>query len=209
MPVNDSSTGGPLLPIAGGPAPLEGRALNDFIQGWIAGITGLPGSLVRPRWQAEPPNIPNQGTTWAAVGVTVRPADSFAAVYHNGAGNAGNGQDEEHQHEQLDILASFYGLSSNSDADKYAALLRQGLQISQNLELLTLNGMGLSACGDPTAVPSLFKTRWLYRVDLPVQVNREIVRYYPVLNLLKAQVTIIAANAAGSAITETETVTLP
>src|SRR5579864_3205429 len=163
---NDSSTGGYLLPLPD-PAPLEGEALNDFLQGWIVGITGLDGTMVRPRYQAEPPNIPNAGTAWAAIGTQIRPADEFPYVVHNGTANGGLGQDELHQHEDIEILCSFYDLGTNGQADAYAALLRQGLAIDQNLEPLTLQGMGLVACGAPIPLPAL-KTRWLYRVDMTV-----------------------------------------
>ena len=201
--MNDSSTGGPLAPIAGGPAPLEGLALNDFIQGWIVGITGLPGTMVRPRWQTEPPNIPTAGTAWAAIGVQVRPADTFPVVLHSATANAGNGQDEVHQHEDLEILVSFYDLGTNGQADSYAATLRQGLAIDQNLELLTNNGMGLVACGEPIPLPSLLKKLWLYRVDLAVQVKREIIRAYPVLNVETAAAMLEAENAGGHLIVDT------
>src|SRR5258708_4203476 len=120
----DSTTGGYLLPV--GAPPLEGEALNNFLQGWIVGITGLDGTMVRPRWQAEPPNIPTAGTAWAAIGTQVRPADEFPYVRHNGAANGGAGQDELHQHEDIEILVSFYDLGTNGQADAFAALLRQG-----------------------------------------------------------------------------------
>ena len=54
---NTSATGGFLSPLST-PAPLEDQALADFFQQYVAGITGIAGNLVRPRWQAEPPNIP-------------------------------------------------------------------------------------------------------------------------------------------------------
>jgi len=201
--MNDSSTGGPLAPIGGGPAPLEGLALNNFLQGWIVGITGLAGAMVRPRWQPEPANIPTEGTAWAAIGVQVRPADTFPVVLHNASANSGNGQDEVHQHENLEILVSFYDLGTNGQADSYAAILRQGVAVDQNLELLTDNGMGLIACGEPIPLPSLLKQRWLYRVDLAIQVKREIIRAYPVLNLVTATATLEAENAGGNLIIDT------
>jgi len=202
---NDSSTGGYLLPLAD-PEPLEGLALNNFIQGWIAGVTGLAGNLVRPRWQAEPPNVPPTATAWAAVGTTVRPADEFPLIVHNPNGNGGLGQDELHQHEDIDILVSFYDLGTNGQAEALAALLRQGLAINQNLEPLTLNGMGLISCGPSIALPSIFKTRWNYRVDMTVTIKREIVRVYPVQNIQSIDITLEAENAGGELLTKNITV---
>jgi hypothetical protein len=204
-PMSDSSTGGYLLPLAD-PAPLEGEPLNDFLQGWIVGITGLPGDMVRPRLQAEPPNIPSAGTAWAAIGTQVRPADEFPYVVHNPHANGGLGQDELHQHEDIEILCSFYDLSTNGQADAYAALLRQGTAIDQNLEPLILNGMGLVACGAPVPLPSKLKTRWLYRVDITVTIKREIIRFYQVQNVIALDATLEAENAGGALLTRTITV---
>jgi hypothetical protein len=50
--------------------------------------------------------------------------------------------------------------------------------------------MAFVSCGDLTAVPVILKQRWLYRVDLPFTIRREIVRVYPVLNLLTATATV-------------------
>lgn len=208
---NDSTVAGPLAPIAGGPAPLEGAALNDFLQGFIAGLTGLDGTLVRPRWQAEPPNIPPAATAWAAVGVNVRPGDTFAYIEHDGAYvdpvSGVSGRDIVHQHETLDLLCSFYDLGTDSQADNLASILRQGLQLDQNLELLGLNSFGLVACGDPLPVPTIFKTRWLYRVDMPIELRREITRAYAVRNLAGAGATVIAEPSGGAVFVRTVTAT--
>ncbi len=208
---NDSATGGTLAPIPGGPAPLEGADLNDFLQTYVAGVVGIDGALVRPRWQAEPPNIPPQATAWIALGVNLRPGDTFAYVEHDGAyvdpASGADGRDVVHQHERMDLLCSFYDLGSDSQADKLASILRQGLQIDENLEVLTLNGFGLIACGDPLPVPTIFKTRWLYRVDMPIELSREIMRAYPVRNLKSAIATVTAEGPAGGTLSRTVTAT--
>lgn len=189
---NDSSTGGPLPPAGPpAPAPLEGATLNDFLQGWVVGITGLPGNMVRPRWQTEPPDIPDAGTAWASIGITERTADEFPAVVHVGDGN---GVDQLQRHEQFTLLCSFYDTGTDGQADNYAALLRDGTAIAQNRELLTTNGMALVSVGEAIAVPSPVKTIWLYRVDLPVILRRVIVREYPVLNVQSTVATVSADN---------------
>ena len=58
---NDSSTGGPIAPVPTSAAPLEGKALNDFLNELIAGITGLDGTMVRPSFQTVPANVPTEG----------------------------------------------------------------------------------------------------------------------------------------------------
>lgn len=183
---NTSASGGPLQP-ASSPAPLEGKALNDFFHDLVVNLTGLPGGAVRQRWQTEPPNLPAAFTAWCAVGLTNRIADKFPAVVHNGAGD---GTDTLHRHEILEVLASFYDTGTVGKADEYATLLRDNLAIAQNREVLLLAGMGLIEVGELVSVPVLMKSRWLYRVDVPFNVRREVVRTYPVENLLSLDGTI-------------------
>ena len=181
---NTSATGGPLTPqVPPGPTILEGTALQDFFQGWLVGVTGLPGSLFRPRWQPEPPNIPPVNTDWAAFGIVSRKSDVFAAEFPD---PSNPGYNVIRRHQILHILVSFYG----PNADMYADILNDGLQVAQNLELLSQNSMGLVESGDITTVPELVKQKWLYRVDLPFSVRRQLVRDYGVETIQSAQVTL-------------------
>lgn len=183
---NDSSTGGVLTPEAS-PAPLYGQALDRFIQQTFAPIVGLAGPMMRPRWQKEPPNMPPNNQNWAAVGVTNFKGDVFAAVVHN---PSGQGSDTVFRQEELTVLASFYG----PDAANYAALLREGLSVPQNREVLTANNMGLIEVSDITPVPSLLNERWQYRVDVTVGLRRAVLRTYPILNILSAEGSIVTDN---------------
>jgi hypothetical protein len=186
--MNDSSTGGYLLPSDAG--PLEGQALLDFLQGVIVGITGLAGTMVRPYTQSEPPNIPDAGNAWCAFRIGNRPSDRFPYVQHNPNDAEGEGSDMLQRHETLHIHCSFYDLGAGGLADNLASLLRDGLSIAQNREVLTLNNMGLAYTGEPTPAPIVVKTRWLYRVDLEIVIRRQITRTYPVRNIESAQSTI-------------------
>lgn len=196
--VVDSSTGGALLPNPPpAPTPLEGKALLQFIQAYVVGLTGLPGNMVRPRWQAEAPTLPTQGDVWAAVGIASRPADTWPFVGHVTDVASPEGADQLQRHEELKILASFYDMGVDGTADYYASLLRDGLAIAQNREVLSINGMGLGDVGDLISLPSQIKVRWLYRVDLDFSIRRNIVRRYPVLNIIEADVTVIGEEAQG------------
>jgi hypothetical protein len=151
-----------------------------FLQSWIVPISGLPGDLVRPRWQPEPANIPSAGTAWMAMGVTPeRSADTFPFVEESADGLTSRLQRQE----ELPILCSFYDLGSTGDADRLASLLRDNLAIRQNSEPLRAGGFALAYVGSLTPVPSLLSTRWLYRIDLPVVVRRQIDRDYSVLSV--------------------------
>jgi|WetSurMetagenome_2_1015567.scaffolds.fasta_scaffold154322_2 hypothetical protein len=178
---NTSSTGGPLLP-AVSPAPLEGIALEDFLHDLIVTLTGIP--TLFPRWQPEPPDMPAYGTDWGAFGITSREADVFAVELHGSA--AGVGYDELRRHEKMNILTSFYG----PNADSYAAILRDDLQLLQNNEILQRNNMGLVETLDLIIIPELIKERWVRRVDIRVIIKRQIVRRYSVLNLASSIVQI-------------------
>jgi len=187
--MNDSSTGGYLLPSLS-PAPLEGQALFRFMQQFFVGITGLDGQLFFPRWQPEPPNLPPVGTPcWAAFGINARGTSVFAFTKHVPAVTGPPdvpAYDEYRRHEELDILTSFYG----PESDTYATLLRDGIQIPQNLEVIEQAGMGLIETGELKTVPELTKERWLQRVDLTVRIRRQIVRRYAIQSLVGADVTV-------------------
>jgi hypothetical protein len=179
------------------PGGLEGQNLEDFIQQFVAGVAGLDGTLTRPRWQPEPPNIPAFGTTWAAVGIMRRrPLGFVGAVLHN---PANDGHDLMLRHEQLEVLVTFYG----PQCDDYSSNLHDGLMIWQNREVLRLVGMGFVEITESIRVPEYIKNQWVDRVDKTLFINRIIVRRYPVLNLL---------SAAGAVMTEvgyTSPITVP
>jgi len=175
-----------LIPTGSG--PLEGADLEDAVHDAIAGITGLDGALVRPRLQPEPDNIPPAATAWAAFGFENRVTSEFPEIIHDGAANAGVGADNLHQHETLTVRASFYDLGAGGLADKYAALLRDGLFIRQNQEGLAQSGILLISVGESTPAPVLLKIRWQYRTDLTFVIRRQIDRTYVVPNIASAEI---------------------
>lgn len=177
--MNTSATGGTLSPTPT-PAPLEGEALQDFFHDWFAGITSLPANMVRPRWQVEPTNLPQNNVTWMAFGTPRLESDTFASEQHY---PEGDGYNQIRRHQVLSILVSVYG----PEADSVVGLLREGVQVSQNREVLTLNSMGLVETGDTITVPELVKDKWYYRVDMTVKVRRQIVRNYAVNSLTSSQ----------------------
>lgn len=169
-----------------GPVPMEGTTLDDFMQNLVAGITQLDPHRVFPRWQEEPPNLPDFGTNWCAVGVVdTDPPDGWAYVLHEGQ-NQRYDHDAISEHEAFTLLCSFYG----PQADWYDGLLRSGLQVSQNREVLQLNAMGLYSLSGRVIAPAFIKSRWTRRVDRRVRFHRQIRRIYPVLSLLKTSVNI-------------------
>lgn len=170
------------------PIPEAGQALDDLFQQMVAGICQLDGTLVRPRWQAEPPDLPDFGTDWAAVGITARrPIGPWSAVQHD---SRGNGRDWLQRHEYVDLLATFYG----PNADANAGQLQDGLMIAQNREFLYLNHLGFTEVTSITRLPELIKNRWTERFDVRLIFSRIVIRLYPVRSLV---------SAAGSIATDT------
>lgn len=186
-----------------GAAPLEGQSLDNFIQQLISGICQLPPNLVFPRWQPEPPILPGPTINWASVGVTDNELlHGWAVIMHD---PANGGRDIMEQYEEFTVLCSFYG----PQADFYDALLRDGLQIPQNREILQLYAMGLVQFYSKTVVPELMKNTWLRRVDREIKFTRAILREYPVLNLLGVAINVQAETPAGTIISESGTTIVP
>jgi hypothetical protein len=164
---------------------LEGQDLEDYVQQWVAGVSGMDGAMMRQRWQPEPPNIPDWGVDWGAVGVTRhRPIGIWSYVGHC---SDGNGYDQMQRHEDLEILVSFYG----PNCDEYASNLHNGVMIWQNRSVLRLVGMAFVELDEAIRAPEMIKNRWWDRVDLPLVLRRIIIRNYAVRNLLSASAAVI------------------
>ncbi|QLL11704.1 phage neck terminator protein [Pseudomonas chlororaphis] len=180
---NTSATGGYLAP-AGSPAPSEDDQLEDILQAMVVGISGLPGPMVRPRWQPNPPKQPEPNINWCAVGVHETKTVANPAISHVGAGD---GSDEYQMHEELSVLCTFYG----PQAQAYASILRDGIFIPQNSEAIKSSRMAFVGASDIRPVPELVNQQWVRRYDLFIQMRRQVVRVYPVLNILSAEPTIV------------------
>ncbi len=178
--MNDSSTGGYLAPIAPVP-PSEDDALDNLLQELVAGVTGLDGSLVRPRWQPTVPKQPEPKINWCALGITVQTNDAGPAIQHDGGGD---GSDTYIRHQDIELLCTFYGPAAKG----YAQMLADGMAIPQNSEQLGLNGMKFISVSEIRAAPDFVNQQWVRRYDLTLVLRRKITRTYAVLNLLSAEV---------------------
>ena len=176
---NTSATGGPLQPTASSP-PLSGQDLLIALQNWLAPLTGLDPTLVRPRWQDEPSNIPDAGTAWMAFGfVGDEDADTFPYLEQSADGLSFTLQ----RNEQMTLLCSFYDTGVTGQADALSRLLRDNLAIAQNREPLIAQGFDLAYVGARNPAPRTLSNRWLYRVDLPIVVRAQFERTYQILTV--------------------------
>lgn len=170
------------------PAPLQGQALNRFIQQWMAGVLGpsVDPTLIRPYSQSEPPVIPDTGDVWMAFTQHAENSDTFPFIRALPDGSGVQLQ----RHEELAVLCSFYDTGVNGQAAYLASLLRDGIAIPDNLEPLMLADFGMIGCEPEVAVPSLLKLLWLWRVDLPFRLRRLVTRTYAVPNITQANGTL-------------------
>lgn len=180
---NDSSTGGFISPVAPSSALFD-AALDDLIQKLVVGVTGLPGPMVRPRWQPVVPKQPEPGTDWCAIGISsIEPTD-YPTEDHDGTGN---GSDVQQAWEEFTVLASFYGPNGMANA----SLLRRGVYVPQNREALQVAGIDVVEAGTTTPAPDLINQQWIRRYDIPVRLRRKVQSIYPVLNLASADDSIV------------------
>lgn len=161
------------------PGPAEDTDLDAVFQALVVGITGLDGTLVRPRWQAAPPKQPEPTVTWCAIGVMSQTPNDGASINHDGSANGGLGADVVTRHESIEILASFYGPQSQA----YARYFRDGLSLPQNTEGLGAIGIRWVDCGPVRTAPELVNQQWVRRQDMSVRFNRKTQAVYGIESL--------------------------
>ena len=182
---NTSATGGYLLPDGALLSPDEDDALDAVFQKAIAGITGLAGAMVRPRWQQVVPKQPEPNINWCAFGVIAQIVQDGPYIEHDAAIE---GTDTLRRHEDISVLATFYGPSCK----RMAMLLRDGLHMPQNIEAMKLGGVTFVDAGIIRAMPEFVNQQWIKRADIPLRFRRQVSRTYQVLNILSADVTFVS-----------------
>ncbi len=161
-------------------------ALDNVFHGCIHGITAIDKKLIRPRWQPEPPNQPDFTANWVAFGVMTLDADRFAYARHDPAASGGLGATDIERDERLKLLLSFYGPAASG----YQARFSLGLQISQNRDALSAEGIKLVEVQEAFTLPALFKEKWVKRIDCAVIFRRRVARSYAIQNVDSADLTI-------------------
>lgn len=167
------------------PGPAEDLDLDAVFQSMVVGITGLDGSLVRPRWQPVAPKQPEPGTNWCAISVMTSDGDDYPYIQHlAGTGLNDAAGDLLVTHEHIEVLASFYGPQAKANA----GVLRDGLKIQQNRTALTAVDIAFTDCETARAVPALINQQWVRGFDMPMRFNRKISRVYGVQSIVAADI---------------------
>jgi hypothetical protein len=195
-----SATGGYLSPV-GAPVPEDG-ALDAIVQAFVAGVTRLPGNLVRPRWQLHPPSMPEVGTNWCALGIIDEEGPGGQIIsQHWAQANNGLGQTFSVEFDIVTFLASFYGPGARG----YAKLFRDGVMIAQNREKLQLLGIALVEMPRQMMfIPEIVNLQTQRRADIRFRLNIPSSRTWEIENLLTAQATIFADDGSSVSITVSE-----
>ncbi len=162
--------------------PFPGHlSLTQFLQTVFVGITGLPGPMVRPKWQKEPPKQEELEVSWMAMGIDVAAPDANAYLWPDS-----DGFTNSQRHETLDVGCAIYG----PHALEIYGLIRDGFQIPQNLETMRSVNMGFVEVLPARQIPDFFNERFIGRIQTSVILRHEILRIYPVPTVLSASGTI-------------------
>lgn len=179
--MTDSSTGGILTPNT--PYPADDDALDAILQALVTGITGLDPTAVRPRWQPNVPKVLNPSGNWCAIGVMSSTPDDGPWIGYDPANNVG----PYVRHEQLEVVATFYGPLAKTNA----AILRDGLAVPQNTESLRAQDMAYVSTGAIHTAPELVNQQWVRRQDMGITLRRKVSRTYQIHNIAIAAVHLI------------------
>lgn len=173
---NTSATGGYLTPAA---FSTNDDALEDIIQAFIVGVTALTGTRVRPAWQPNMPVIPTNETNWCAFAL-----GNFVAgqAYQVQVPDGLDTKMQFQQYETFDLTCSFYG----ANCQRYAAIVRDGLQVAQNREALWLLGISVTGGVQIVHAPELINDVWHDRCDIIISMGRQVNSSYAVLHFLGA-----------------------
>lgn len=173
---NDSTSPGYLTPV--GDLPAYDVALEKEISRWIRGVTGLDKSLVYPRWTEPQAQIPNNGVTWCAFGITAMPRTGMPADIQ------GDASSEQWTWENVTVTCCFYGPGGAA----LAATFREGIYVSQNNAELNRAGLSLVDVGNLLSLPELINNLWVRRYDLTVSLSRKNIRSFNIRTLQSAPV---------------------
>lgn len=166
--MNTSATGGYILP-DGGAVPND-QELEDIFQDFIKGVTGLAGSMIRPRFQEKPLPVPAVGVDWVAFGIrTQRPDDGPYFEQHNENATS-------IRHEVIDMALSFYG----NHGQHFAKLFIDGTAIPQNIDQLKPYKIKFIGVGDVLTAPDLINEQYVHRFDVNATFSRKTERTYAI-----------------------------
>lgn len=177
MSNNSSADAGYLTPI--GSDRNDDETLERQLSRWIRGVTGLPDTMVRPRWTSELAAMQLPGVNWCSFGITKFTPDANPAFV-----NQSDGDTQMWRHETFECLISFYGPAGQRNV----SVFYDGATIPQNNDELVKIGLSFISSGAVYAVPELLNDQWVRRYDITVRLRRKVIREYGIKSLVEAPV---------------------
>lgn len=178
--MSDSTQAGYLAPLSIDNWQNDGD-LDAIIQAWIRDLTGLPGDVVRPRWQPTPPPQPPQDVNWLSLGCLNQALSDYHYIEQIDDNTA-----VLHRHETMEYLLTFYG----PNASGLAIGLRDRAMVTQNRDFLNQHGIAIMHIGNANNTPLLANEMYRGRCDLPIHFRRQINTTFPIRSLLSAPIRI-------------------
>lgn len=172
---NTSATGGY---IQSTDASINDDALEDLFQQAIAGVSGIPGDLVRLAYQENPPARPDISVNWCGVSVVSHVVEAGSAVLVLGEDGA-----KQTRHEAIEVRCSFYGPSAKANA----ASVRDGFEVSQNSDALRPYGIKYRFASQEVNTSEEVNKRYYKRSDITLTFGRETSRDFPILTFVAAE----------------------
>lgn len=171
MADNSSATGGYLQDLR---PHLSQKELMRFFHGFLAGLTGLPKSHVRPAFQKNAPPLLENGVDWLSYYLTDFDVENGSAYLKKG---------DLSRHETFSLKCVFYG----DECLNFACALRDCLELAQNREELFKNGLAFFDADVIIFAPEIVNGEHYPRADLSLRFCRELKRAYNIFDFEKAQ----------------------
>lgn len=173
---NNSQTGGALQVAS------ESFNIYHVIHDFIAGVTGIDNTLIRPMYQPNPPTIPPLGTDWIAYNITSR--DEIGHSYQS---VSTLDVFKMQQQKELELTISIYG----SNALQNITNFRAAIELSQNWDSLRPYNISFQQCGKAIRSPELYNMRWLDKYTIIISLNQLAITNAPIISLINATPTIL------------------
>lgn len=158
---------------------------EDYLRLFVSAITGIDKTLVRGRWLQKVGTQPSIGTNWCAVGVDR--IETWGTPYQHGdkpASATAPDLSTRTSWQTLVCTAIFYGSKAHENAD----ILRDGLQLSQNIAELKRFGFVVQSVDDEIRhLPDLMFEQWVDRYDLTFRLGRSITRTFGIRTITNAE----------------------
>lgn len=177
---NNSSTGGFILPTT---TTENDKILLRTFHDLFVGISGLDNTLVRPRFQRNPPPIPTSEVDWIAFGIQELEEDftPFKKVNNDGLTS------DYVYTDKIVLLLSFFG----DNSEKYFGRVYQGLQVEQNRTALRIKNITFQNAEKMFSRYENINDQFYKRTDALFNFNRKRVDNFAEMSLLSLQDNII------------------